>query len=136
MDSYLSPTDWCHDPSLWKEVTIMGIKLTSIMLIGIVRRQPRFLDLSWCIVSDKQLAWLLPRLPQLQSLKLTGSSALTLSALRSCNCPLLSSIDLSWTESCDDHAKLLLSKPPDWRPGLMETKTRLRFLSEIKFAGK
>ena len=106
------------------------------MLIGIVRRQPRFLDLSWSTIRDKQLSWLLPRLPQLQELKLVGSSALTISALHSCNCPLLSSIDLSWTDSCDDHVRLLLSKPPDWRPGLMETKTRLRFLSEIKLAGK
>lgn len=129
--------DWCFDPSLWKELRVQpSLKVNSLILIGIVRRQPRFLDLSWAKVTNKQLSWLLPRLPQLQSLKLIGSNAFSVNALYSCDCPLLSVLDLSWVDSlCDDLIGCLLSKPRDSRPGLLESKTRLRFLSEINLAG-
>lgn len=116
-----------------------GTSMTAAILIGIVRRQPHHLDLSWCNVRERQLAWLLPRLPQLVSLKLTGvdgGDGLTLAALHSCNCPLLSSIDLSWTAAGDEHVRLLLSRPPDTRPGMSEGRSRLRYLSEVKFTGK
>lgn len=116
-------------------MTINNLTLTSTVLTGIIRRQPRHLDLSWSTISEKQLSWLLPRLPQMQSLTLKGTSALTLRSLHSCNTPLFSLLDISWTGTCDDHVRLLLSKPPDSRPGLMETKTRLRFLTEIKLQG-
>ena len=83
----------------------------------------------------EQLQWLLPRLPQMQSLKLVGVDETTVRALHSINCPLLSSLDLSYTSIGDDHLKLLLSRPEDKKPGLLEMKTRLRFVSEIKLAG-
>lgn len=135
--SPLIPADWSHDPSLWTEVTVRpGSALHASILTGIVRRQPHHLDLSWCRLGERQLAWLLPRLPQLVSLKLTGVEGLTLAALHSCNCPLLSRLDLSWTASSDEHVRLLLSRPPDNRPGLMEGRTRLRYLSEVKFTGE
>lgn len=131
--------DWSHDPVLWPEVTVQpGTSMTAAILVGIVRRQPHHLDLSWCNVRERQLAWLLPRLPQLVSLKLTGvdgGDGLTLAALHSCNCPLLSSIDLSWTAAGDEHVRLLLSRPPDTRPGMSEGRSRLRYLSEVKFTG-
>lgn len=126
------------DPNLWNKLTVQPTtKINASILTGIVRRQPKCLDLSWTNITKKQLSWLLPRLPQLQSLKLVGCSALTVSALITCNCPLLSTLDLSWTECfCEDLIRSLLSRPPDSRPGLLELETRLRFLSELRLAGK
>lgn len=130
--------DWCFDPSLWRQLTVpANLKINSFILIGIVRRQPKFLDLSWVKINDKQMSWLLPRLPQLQSLQLAGMNAMAVSSLHSCNCPLLAVLDLSWIDSlCDDLICSLLSKPPDFRPGLLELKSRLRFLSSLSLAGK
>lgn len=106
-------------------------------MAGIVRRQPRSLDLSWTNLTNRQLSWLLPRLPQLQKLKLIGLKAKTINALQTCNCPLLISLDLSWTESfCEDVIRCLLCKPSDSRPGLLESKTRLRYLLDISLSGK
>lgn len=108
-----------------------------MILAGIVRRQPISLDLSWTKLTNKQLSWLLPRLPQLQTLKLIGLKAATISALQTCNCPLLIELDLSWSESfCEDFIRYLLCKPPDSRPGQLESKTRLRYLTDFRLSGK
>ncbi|OTF72423.1 hypothetical protein BLA29_004777 [Euroglyphus maynei] len=114
----------------------MLAKINSTILAGIVRRQPLSLDLSWTNLTSKQLSWLLPRLPQLQTLKLVGCKASTIGALQTCNCPLLTGLDLSWTESfCDDLIRCLLCKPSDSRPGQLESKTRLRYLSDVRLSG-
>ncbi|XP_015787809.1 lysine-specific demethylase 2A [Tetranychus urticae] len=127
---------WSMDPVLWKFLDLTRKKITYFALIGIVRRQPLHLNLSWTNISKRQLAWLMARLPQLQTLNLTGSSAASISALCSCNCPLLRKIDLSWVDSLNDNLiKDLLSYPSDSRPGLLETKTRLRLLTDISVAG-
>lgn len=128
---------WTCDPKLWPQLDLTRKKITSVILMGIVRRQPRRLNLSWTNISGRQLFWLIARLPQLQSLSLAGCSSSTVSALSTCNCPLMQSLDISWSDSLDDDVvKDLLSAPTDSRPGLLETKTRLRFLSEIRLSGK
>lgn len=55
--------DRCYDKRLWPRMDLSRRKsLTPPMLSGVVRRQPRALDLSWTGVSKKQLMWLLNRL--------------------------------------------------------------------------
>lgn len=127
---------WSMDPILWKYLDCTHKKITHLTLMGIVRRQPLHLNLSWTNISKRQLAWLIARIPQLQTLNLTGSSAATVSALCSSYCPLLRKLDLSWVDSLNDNLiKDLLSSPNDSRPGLLETKTRLRLLTDISVAG-
>ena len=63
-------------------------------LIGLVRRQPESLDLSWTDLSAKQLLWLLQRLPRLKSLRLAGLSQSTVEALATTSTPLLRRLDL------------------------------------------
>lgn len=127
---------FCINPILWKSLDLTRKPINSDVLKGIVRRQPLHLNLSWTKTSKSQLSWLLARLPQLESLSLSGCPPSTTSALCSCNCPLIKSIDLSWVNSINDNLiKDLLSSPPDSRPGLLDTKTRLRSLTEVKLAG-
>ncbi|RWS16317.1 Lysine-specific demethylase 2B-like protein [Dinothrombium tinctorium] len=127
---------WCLDPKLWKKLDLTRKKITSNSLMGLVRRQPLDLNISWSNISKRQLSWLIARLPQLQALSLAGCSSTILPALCTCNCPLLRVLDLSWVDSlCDNIIRELLSPPLDSRPGLMETKTRLRHLTEIRLAG-
>ena len=124
------------EPKLWRSLDVNQKKITSNVLIGIVRRQPRRLDLSWTNISRRQLFWLICRLPQLEWLSLAGCPASVVSALGTSNCPQLAFLDLSWSDLLnDDVMQDLLSAPIDSRPGFMETKTRLRFLSEIKLCG-
>ncbi|CAG2184324.1 unnamed protein product, partial [Oppiella nova] len=100
------------------------------------KRQPRHLNLSWTNINRRQLFWLICRLPQLQTLSLAGCSASTVSALITCNCPQLASLDISWSHGLDDDLiRDLLSPPSDTRPGLMESKSRLRFLIEMNVSG-
>lgn len=127
---------WTTDPSFWDTLSACGKKVTPDVLISIVKRQPKHLDLSWTRVSFPQMEWLLPRIPQLQTLNMAGCSASTISALCSSNCPLLKSLDISWVDAFDDDLfRDLLSSPPDQRPGLYENKTRLRNLQELKISG-
>ena len=125
------------EPKFWKHLDLSHKKITGSVLKAIVMRQPRHLNLSWTGITRKQLFWLICRLPQLESLSLVGCSSGAVSALATCNCPLLAYLDISWTNWLDDDLMQdLLSAPNDSRPGLMETKTRLRFLSEIRVCGK
>ena len=127
---------WTTDPSFWNTLNASGKRISPPVLVSIVRRQPLNLDLSWTQVSKRQIAWLMPRLPQLQTLSLSGCSAAAASALVSCNTPLLKSLDLSWIDAFDDDLlRDLTSSPADQRPGLVETKTRLRTLHELNVAG-
>lgn len=93
--------------------------LTPPMLSGVVRRQPRALDLSWTGVSKKQLMWLLNRLQGLQELVLSGCSWLSVSALGSAPLPALRLLDLRWIEDVkDSQLRELLLPPPDTKPGV------------------
>lgn len=126
---------WAIDPRFWSNVDVSSMKITSNILIGIVRRQPSHLDLSWSTISCKQLSWLLARLPQLQQLKLAGCNGSCVSALSSSNIPLIKSLDLSFIDYLDDESiHEILSAPTDSRPGLLETKSRLRMLTSLSLA--
>ncbi|KFM67761.1 Lysine-specific demethylase 2B, partial [Stegodyphus mimosarum] len=127
---------WSVDPRLWTLMDLTRRKITASTLIGIVRRQPITLNLSWTNLSRRQLAWLIARLPQMKELILSGCSSASVAALCTCNCPLLRSLDLSWVEGLNDSViRDLLAPPPDSRPGFIESKTRLRHLTEVKLAG-
>lgn len=147
--SYLSPLDlarcalvcrvWSNvsgDPSLWKKMDVSGKRLTGACLMNIVRKQPEALILDWTAVAKRQLTWLVVRLPQMKELSLQGCSWLGASALRTCTCPPLTSLDLSFITGLNDASlRDLLSPPPDSRPGLVDTKSRLRHLQILKLAG-
>ncbi|XP_021003614.3 LOW QUALITY PROTEIN: lysine-specific demethylase 2B [Parasteatoda tepidariorum] len=127
---------WSVDPRLWRMMDLTRKKITASTLIGIVRRQPVTLNLSWTNLSRRQLAWLIARLPQMKELVVSGCSSASILALCTCNCPLLRSLDLSWVEGLNDSViRDLLAAPPDSRPGFIENKTRLRHLTEVKLAG-
>ncbi|GIY20311.1 hypothetical protein CDAR_206161 [Caerostris darwini] len=127
---------WSVDPRLWTVMDLTRKKISANTLVGIIRRQPVTLNLSWTNLSRKQLAWLIARLPQMKELILSGCSSASVVALCTCNCPLLRSLDLSWVEGLNDSViRDLLSPPPDSRPGFIENKTRLRHLTEVKLAG-
>lgn len=127
---------WCMEPKLWKRLDLSKQKLNSTILTGIIKRQPLELFLSWTDINIKQLRWLIMRLPQLHHLSLAGCSASLVTGLSTINCPLIKTLDLSWVDSLNDNImKEILSPPVDSRPGLMETKTRLRQLVELKLAG-
>nr|CAD7572739.1 unnamed protein product [Timema californicum] len=123
-------------PSLWQTMDVSHKQLTVSSLIGIVRRQPKFLVLDWAQVSKRQLEWLLGRLPQLKKLSLHGCPWGNVSALKTCLCPPLTSLDLSFVSGLQDALlRELLSAPMDTRPGLIEFKCRLKGLQMLKLAG-
>ncbi|KAI5722054.1 hypothetical protein M8J76_002946 [Diaphorina citri] len=124
------------DPSLWTRMNLTGKHLTAHCLNGIVRRQPRALILDWTAIAKRQLAWLVVRLPQLKELSLQGCSYMGVAALRTCTCPPLLSLDLSFVNGMNDASlRDILSPPQDSRPGLHDTKSRLRNLTTLKLAG-
>nr|CAD7457090.1 unnamed protein product [Timema tahoe] len=123
-------------PSLWQTMDVSHKQLTVASLIGIVRRQPKLLILDWAQVSKRQLEWLLGRLPQLKKLSLHGCPWENVSALKTCLCPPLTSLDLSFVSGLHDALlRDLLSTPMDTRPGLTESKCRLKGLQMLKLAG-
>ncbi|XP_058425571.1 F-box/LRR-repeat protein 19 isoform X2 [Diceros bicornis minor] len=125
---------WCYDKRLWPRMDLSRRKsLTPPMLSGVVRRQPRALDLSWTGVSKKQLMWLLNRLQGLQELVLSGCSWLSVSALGSAPLPALRLLDLRWIEDVkDSQLRELLLPPPDTKP---ESRGRLQGVAELRLAG-
>ena len=147
--SLLEPTDlvrcmrvckawnrWGYDRQLWTSIDLIRCRLRQTHLIGIVRRQPKSLDLSWTNVSHRQLAWLVERLPHLRKLRLAGNSWPAVSALCGCRCPLLSLLDIAWVAVVyDGCVRDLLSPPRDHRPGLDVSLSRLRRCTELVLAG-
>jgi len=127
---------WGYDRRLWTSIDLSHSKLRQTHLIGVVRRQPKSLDLSWTNVSHRQLAWLVERLPHLRKLRLAGNSWPAVSALCGCRCPLLSLLDIAWVAVVyDGCVRDLLSPPRDHRPGLDVSQSRLRRCTELVLAG-
>ncbi|XP_049767495.1 jmjC domain-containing histone demethylation protein 1-like [Schistocerca cancellata] len=126
------------DPQIWRRIDLPRRRPSASLLAGIVRRQPGALLLNWMRppLTKQQLAWLIVRLPQLRELSLQGFSWTGISALRSCTCPPLSVLDLSFVSGFNDVSlRELLSPPPDMRPGLVGSPSRLKGLHTLRLAG-
>ncbi|XP_053617138.1 jmjC domain-containing histone demethylation protein 1 isoform X2 [Plodia interpunctella] len=132
--------EYSMDPSLWRSMSFVQVRVSAAQLAGIARRQPLSLGLEWCHLARRQLAWLLARLPALRSLSLAGSPAEAALALRSSSCPPLTSLDLSFARCLDD-AKLrgILAPPENSRPGggarTGAEPSRLAALSVLRLPG-
>ncbi|KAM4616430.1 lysine (K)-specific demethylase 2Ba isoform 3-T3 [Polymixia lowei] len=128
---------WCCDKRLWTKIDLNRCtSITPLMLSGIIRRQPVFLDLSWTNISKKQLSWLINRLPGLRVLKLSGCSWVAVSALCTSSCPLLRTLDVQWVEGLKDaQMRDLLSPPTDNRPGQIDNRCKLRNVVDLRLAG-
>lgn len=123
------------DSSLWRKVDVTGKQLTGNCLHGIVRRQPETLIMDWTQIAKRQLEWLISRMPQLKELSLQGCTWNGVSALRMCSCPPLISLDVSFVNGVNDMSlRDILLPPKDTRPGLIDTKSRLRNLKTLKLA--
>jgi len=126
-----------QDPSLWNTVRFENWKITSHILSLIVQRQPIGLKLDFCTVSKQQLSWLLPRIPQTRLLSMRGIDfASCLIALASVNTPMIQDLNLSYVTGFSDGALYkILSAPRDSRPGLLDKKSRLKYLKSLDLSG-
>ncbi|KAK7922080.1 hypothetical protein WMY93_008982 [Mugilogobius chulae] len=122
---------WCLDKRLWTKIDL-SIKpsVTPQALIGIIKRQPVTLDLSWTNISKKQLNWLIGRLPGLKDLMLAGCSWASISALCSSGCPLLRSLDLRYADGVKDAQIRELITPPG-----CDNRSQLRTIQSLRFSG-
>lgn len=126
---------WACDKRLWSRIDMSRCKsLMPQALSGIIKRQPVQLDLSWTNVSRKQLTWLVNRLPGLKELILAGCSWSTVSALSSCSCPLLRTLDLRWGVGIKDALIRDLLSPATEKPG-HDSRSKLRFLTDLRLSG-
>lgn len=124
------------DPRLWQKMNCSHHKLSASLLMAIVRRQPEYLTLDWTNLVKRQLAWLISRIPALKSLSIQGTQIAAVLGLHTCLCPPLQVLDLSFVRSLNDSAiRDILSPPKDSRPGLTDSKSRLRNLKVLKLAG-
>lgn len=124
------------DPKLWTKMNCSHHKLSASLLMAIVRRQPEHLTLDWTSLAKRQLSWLLARLQALKSLSIQGTQINAILGLHTCLCPPLQMLDLSFVRCLNDGAiRDILSPPKDSRPGLTDSKSRLRNLKVLKLAG-
>jgi len=121
------------DPALWTVVDLTSQKISSHLLSTTVQKQPVGLLLDWTNMGKQQLNWLLPRIPQTKDLSLVGLEYnMTVSALNTCNCPMLQELNLSFVANLNDTAlHKLLTTPRDSRPGLLDKKSRLKNLKKL-----
>ncbi|XP_064088485.1 lysine-specific demethylase 2B-like [Macrobrachium nipponense] len=127
---------WSIYPALWKTVQINHKKINLMHLMGIVRRQPEALDLSWTRLHHDQLLWLLKRLPQLRKLHLQGQKWEVVEALNSAYCPFLDTLDISHCANLSSTAlSRLLSVPVSVHSFYADLATRLCALKELRLAG-
>jgi hypothetical protein len=127
---------WAYDRRLWTSIDLSRHRIQQTHLVGIVRRQPKSLNLSWTNISFRQLRWLIERLPYLRRLQLAGNSWPAVSALCSCCCPLLTLLDIGWVAGVYDTCiRELVSPPRDFRPGLDTSQGRLRRCTELILSG-
>lgn len=124
------------DPKLWYRMNCAHHKLSASLLMAVVRRQPEHLILDWTNLAKRQLAWLISRLPALKYLSIQGTQISSVLGLHTCLCPPLQTLDLSFVRSLNDSViRDILSPPKDSRPGLTDSKSRLRNLKVLKLAG-
>ncbi|KAK3599372.1 hypothetical protein CHS0354_036378 [Potamilus streckersoni] len=126
---------WCIHPGLWKTLDLSKRRIVEVHLMGIVRRQPLTLNLSSVVMTQKQLDWLVTRIPQLKHLDVSKCSWATISALCSSTCPLLHSLNMNWASSLKDQFfEDLVTLPVDRRPALKNI-SRLSQLTKLGVAG-
>ena len=122
---------WCHwamQPKLWKRITLTRMSIKRNCLLGIVRRQPQSLDLSWTNMNYPQSNWLFSHLPQLKVLRFRGNHWIAVSSLCSASCPLLQQLDLSWVQNVKDECMRDLLLPPiNHRPGIFIYKNDINY---------
>uniref|UniRef100_A0A182J721 [histone H3]-dimethyl-L-lysine(36) demethylase n=1 Tax=Anopheles atroparvus TaxID=41427 RepID=A0A182J721_ANOAO len=124
------------DPSLWRRMVCAEYKLSPNLLSAIVRRQPEHLIMDWIGLGKRQVTWLISRIPGLKHLSLQGTHIQAVLGLHTCMCPPLQVLDLSFIAGLNDFAiREILSPPKDSRPGLADSKSRLRNLKMLKVAG-
>ncbi|XP_058128790.1 jmjC domain-containing histone demethylation protein 1 [Anopheles coustani] len=124
------------DPSLWRRMNCTEYKLSPNLLSAIVRRQPEHLIMDWIALGKRQVTWLISRIPGLKNLSLQGTHIQAVLGLHTCMCPPLQVLDLSFIAGLNDFAiREILSPPKDSRPGLADSKSRLRNLKMLKVAG-
>lgn len=124
------------DPVLWRKMNCSQSKLSASLLTAIVRRQPENLILDWTSLAKRQVAWIIARIPGLKNLSLQGTPIQAALGLHTCLCPPLQVLDLSFVRGLNDSAiRDILSPPKDSRPGLTDSKSRLRNLRQMKIAG-
>lgn len=127
---------WCIHSSLWTTLNLSRTHIKQAHLCGAVLRQPRCLDLASAHISQRQLAWLLARLPQLKSLTLASQPWATICALCSPCTPLLRSLVLSWATGIQPACFQELVEPPvGVRPGLTPNLSRLHQLRHLDLSG-
>ncbi|XP_068247103.1 F-box/LRR-repeat protein 19-like [Palaemon carinicauda] len=127
---------WAINPSLWTTIRINHKKIKPLHLMGVVRRQPRILDLNWAKIQKEHLLWLLKRLPQLCKLHLQGQPWEVVKQLNSTYCPPLEMLDISFTEDLTDATLISLLSPPECvRSFHADLTTRLASLAELRLAG-
>ena len=125
---------WCLDNRLWSEIDISNRALTTSMLCGVVRRQPSLLKLSCTNTTAKQLEWLLRRLPRLEGMDLSLSTAATISALMRVDCSQLKYLNLSWCSAIYDKFMIQLLGPITLNP-LYSVESRLPGLEDLILTG-
>ncbi|KAL8580313.1 hypothetical protein ACOMHN_030937 [Nucella lapillus] len=127
---------WCIHPSLWASINLPRTFIKQMHLLGTVLRQPRTLNLASAHLSQKQLGWLIPRLPQVKSLTLASQPWATVCALCSPSTPLLRSLVLSWATGIRPACFQELIEPPvGVRPGLTPNLSRLHQLRHLDLSG-
>ncbi|XP_069134817.1 lysine-specific demethylase 2B-like isoform X1 [Argopecten irradians] len=145
--SYLSSSDlarcmavnklwyrWCLHHTLWKYIDLSNKRVVQTHLIGIVKRQPFSLKLDSVTMTQDQLSWLLPRIPQLKEVSLASCSWATVSAL-CLSCPLLATLNLNWVAGLtEDGFQDIITPPTERIPGMHDV-SRLHCLKVLCLAG-
>ena len=130
---------WTIHPSFWRRVDLSGAAVKHTHLRWVVLRQPKAIDMSRCFVSQRQLLWLLARLPHLKSLTLSSHPWATICALCSHSTPNLRALVLSWAVGLRSECfRELLEQPcsgPILRPGMDTHLPRLRLLHHLDLTG-
>lgn len=124
--------DWISDPIFWPSINLSRYgPIFPDTLKSVVMRQPVEVDLSYCTITRKQCDWLLPRLPNLKTIRLSG---LPMNIIGSLNGPLVSNlrlIDLRWVDDLNDWGLRDLLSVSSGR----DQKPRFRDLQGLQLSG-
>ncbi|KAL5261158.1 hypothetical protein ACHWQZ_G007011 [Mnemiopsis leidyi] len=124
--------DWISDPIFWPSINLSRYgPIFPDTLKSVVLRQPGEIDLSYCTITRKQCDWLLPRLPNLKTIRLSG---LPMNIIGSLNGPLVANlrhIDLRWVDDLNDWGLRDLLSVSSGR----DHKPRFRDLQGLQLSG-